>query len=43
MAEFQLPPKISTDDYSTNTEATEVVLGSLELFWVQNCDTILKK
>ena len=37
------PPKISTDDYSTNTEAKEVVLGSLELFWVQNCDTILKK
>ena len=36
------PPKISTDDYSTNTEATEVVLGSLEFFWVQNCDTILK-
>ena len=26
------PPKISTDDYSTNTEAKEVVLGSLELF-----------
>ena len=26
------PPKISTDYYSTNTEATEVVLGSLELF-----------
>ena len=26
------PPKISTDDYSTNTEATEVVLGSLEFF-----------
>ena len=35
MAEFQLPPKISTDDYSTNTEAKEVVLSSLELFWVQ--------
>ena len=29
MAEFQLPPKISTDDYSTNTEAKEVVLSSL--------------
>ena len=37
------PPKISTDDYSTNTEAKEVVLSSLEFFWVQNCDTILKK
>ena len=25
------PPKISTDDYSTNTEATEVVLGLVEI------------
>ena len=30
MAEFQLPPKFQTDDFSTNTEAKEVVLGSLE-------------